>query len=557
MTQTPAPSAPLSLFENLEVARQGKKTVVRPKREPSRYQQAILEAVQRKDYNLKVNATAGSGKTTLLEMIAQTLSVAPGEKAAFLAYNLHIVKELKKVIPPVYDIRTVNSLGHLICTSNLPGVKFEPHKYRDLTREVIKAAEIPSPAARKELEERLETTLQLHVGHALPLKITQEEWSEIMYNLDAPIGGSERTLWILTRRILKEGLVMLRDQQVLSFLDQSYAPYFFGWTLPEPYRYILVDEVQDLSKAQLAILQAATGPDTLIVGVGDENQSIYGFSGADSESMKNFSEVFNALELPLSITYRCPRRHVELARHYTTQIEAAPGAPEGTLEDISTEEFRAQVSPGDLVLCRTTAPLVEHFYGLVSQGTPAVVRGRDLCRSLVAFARDVATWDIQRKRSERKTLSDSLSMAEFMDKLTDYTATQQEKITEQAQREETSPDARLNVLMDKFGALSLVLEQEEVATLGEYIQNIRRLFEGKPEDSVVLSTVHRAKGLETDNVYIIRPDLLPFPRAKSEKELQSERCLEFVAYTRARKALYFVDAEESKIPAGLAGYQDE
>lgn len=79
----------------------------------------------------------------------------------------------------------------------------------------------------------------------------------------------------------------------------------------------------------------------------------------------------------------------------------------------------------------------------------------------------------------------------------------------------------------------------------EFIAELRRLFSGKEEDSIILSTIHRAKGLEADQVFIVEPQLLPHPKAESDAARESERCLEFVAYARARKALYFVD-----VPSG-------
>jgi len=53
---------------------------------------------------------------------------------------------------------------------------------------------------------------------------------------------------------------------------------------------------------------------------------------------------------------------------------------------------------------------------------------------------------------------------------------------------------------------------------------------------IVLSTVHKAKGLESNRVFIVRPDLMPLPNARSWQYIQ-EKNLEYVAYTRARLEL--------------------
>ena len=508
-----ATETPMTLFDHLESVRRGARITTREKRTPSPYQQAILDDILHGVPALTVNATAGSGKTSLLEMIADTIAthdlVPLDEKVGFLAFNTHIVKELKKRIPKTFDIRTVSSLGHLICKEQLPGLKFEPRKYEDLAREIVKDSGVPSPAARRELQERLDACLSLHVGHDLGLQINLPTWADAMDAIDAPILGAEEALHRLTLRVLRHGLAMLKDQQVMSFTDQVLAPMTFGWRLGTPYRFLLVDELQDLSRAQLGLLQAATDTDSRIVGVGDANQSLYAFSGADADSMAQFTRVFHATPRPLSITYRCPARHVHLARPFTDAIEAAPGARPGSLDDLTGEEFLDLARPGDLALCRTNAPLIDWCYRLVSQGTPAIVRGRDLSKSLVAFARDAATFD--GRRPHRDQVKDALPLHDIHDRLNTYADHLAEKAMRDAEREGKDPGLRIAGIADRLSALMRVLEAGQAATLGELISNIRLLFQGDPERSVVLSTVHRAKGLEADRVFILESHLLPHP----------------------------------------------
>ncbi|WP_102127973.1 UvrD-helicase domain-containing protein [Deinococcus planocerae] len=542
-----------TLFDHLEAVRRGAKTTVRQKRTPSAYQRTILHDVTRGVRAITVEAGPGSGKTALLEMIAALileLGLLPqGEKGAFLAFNKDIVGTLKKVIPPEFDVRTVSSLGHLICTQNLSGLKFEPRKYDDLIREIVCEARGASPAARRELAERLGACVELHVGHALGLDPRLEDWAEAMDAVDAPILGAETALYTLTLKVLRRGLKLLQDGRVMSFTDQVLAPGVFGWRLSTPYRFLLVDELQDLSRAQLGLLQAATDEHTRVVGVGDQSQSIYSFNGADQDSLRHFTELFGAIRRPLSITYRCPWRHVALAQPFGQALEAAPGAPGGTLDDLSGEEFLALARPGDLVLCRTNAPLVDWCYRLVAAGIPAIVRGRDLARSLVAFTRDAATFD--GTKPQRDQVKDSLPLIDITGQLNGYATFLAEQLTREAEREGRDPGLRLAGLADRLSAITRVLDAGGAQTLGQLVANIRLLFQGDPERSVVLSTVHRAKGQEAERVFILEPALLPHPKARTPQALQAERCLQFVAFTRSRRDLFFVDAEYSPIPAGL------
>lgn len=559
---TPHPERPMTLFDHLETVRRGTKLTVREKRTPSPYQQAILDDVRTGLRAITVGATAGSGKTSLLEMIAEVLDepgthTGTGETTAvtgpvgFLAFNQHIVKELKKRLSATFDIRTVSSLGHKICTEHLPGLKFEPRKYEDLTREIVQGAGVPSPAARRELQDRLTACLDLHVGHALGLDIALPDWAAAMDAVDAPILGAEELLHTLTLRTLRQGLQMLQEQQVMSFTDQVLAPTTFGWRLGTPYAFLLVDELQDLSAAQLGLLQLATDEHTRLVGVGDQDQSLYAFNGADVDSMANFTRLFGAVERPLSITYRCPERHVQLARPFTQAIEAAPGAKQGTLDDLTGDEFLSLARPGDLALCRTNAPLIDWCYRLINAGIPAIVRGRDLARSLTALARDAATFD--GKRVHRDQAKDSLALTDFSGKLNAYADHLSAKIQREAEAQGRDPDMRIASLADRLTALMNTFDEAKADTLGDLITGIRTLFNGDPERSVVLSTVHRAKGLEADRVFILEPGLLPHPKARTPQAVDAERCLQFVAFTRSKRDLYFVDAEESRIPEGLRG----
>ncbi len=71
----------------------------------------------------------------------------------------------------------------------------------------------------------------------------------------------------------------------------------------------MVDEAQDLNTCQTEIA-IKLGKKGRILGVGDPKQSVYGFAGADCNSYENFRTRINAIELPLSIRYRCPWSHI-------------------------------------------------------------------------------------------------------------------------------------------------------------------------------------------------------------------------------------------------------
>jgi hypothetical protein len=93
--------------------------------------------------------------------------------------------------------------------------------------------------------------------------------------------------------------------------------------------------------------------------------------------------------LPHSVIYRCPQKHVRLARRFAPEIEPSPGAAEGKVTAIPKGTLSRYVTPGDLILCRINAPLVETCLELIQQRIPAQVLGRDVAGKLLSDASKV------------------------------------------------------------------------------------------------------------------------------------------------------------------------
>ena len=92
---------------------------------------------------------------------------------------------------------------------------------------------------------------------------------------------------------------------------------------------------------------------------------------------------------------------------------------------------------------------------------------------------------------------------------------------------------------------------EGLNTVNELRDKINIVFEGDESDAIRLSTVHKAKGLEADNVYIYLPSLMPIRYARKDWEIKTEKNLIYVAYTRAKKTLNFI--KEGEYPYSNGG----
>ncbi len=139
-----------------------------------------------------------------------------------------------------------------------------------------------------------------------------------------------------------------------------------------------------------------------------------------------------------------------------------------------------------------------------------------------------------------------------------YTEEEQHRITEMMKKFEVSLaeyfEHEYNKLLDKGKEMQALLLQDRVETLrficnecssvAELMAKIEMLFSDN-NTGVVFSSVHRAKGLEADNVYILRPDLMPHPKAKKAWETQQEMNGMYVAQTRSKDNLIFVNGGQN------------
>ena len=103
---------------------------------------------------------------------------------------------------------------------------------------------------------------------------------------------------------------------------------------------------------------------------------------------------------------------------------------------------------------------------------------------------------------------------------------------------------------DELACLRAVVDDAArggVTTLQGLTARIDGLF-GDAGGRVTLSTVHRAKGKEAENVFILLPHLMPLPNAETPEEREAEDCIRFVAVTRAKEKLVFVEPEGTRDP---------
>lgn len=492
---------------------------------PSAYQADIFDWITNGSGNAIVNAVAGSGKsTTLMHGIGK---VPAGKTCVYLAFNKAVATEFEVKLRSAGTIeackvQTINGLGHGALIKKLGRVRLDEHKYRNIAKTMAEATQLPEGwDVRKYTNALLELT-----SHTMS-SLTDPTDTDAMNNLVDHTGTevpNDFEAFRAVQTIIQMGIDLATNQQLVGFDDQIFLPAKFGWEVSQ-YDFVMVDECQDLSIAKLALVtRAIKGRGGRALFVGDPKQAIYGFAGADAYSYANIKTKMNAREFPLSVCYRCPTSVLDLARSIVPNIEAAPNAPEGKVEHIKESGMYAQLRIGDLVLCRLTAPLIRTALTLISKRIPAHVKGREIGRQLTGTIRDVA----KKQRVYR--------MDEFANALDKYADENLKKL-----RSKDNNERAVEAFQDRVDAIYVCWEASHSDTIDGLCGEIESLFvDGKP--AVELSTVHKAKGLEEENVYIIAPDKMPLVwKGQLEWEFEQEMNIEYVAFTRAKKALFLVE----------------
>ena len=322
---------------------------------------------------------------------------------------------------------------------------------------------------------------------------------------------------------------------IIDFSDMITTSVFSCKRNVPKYDLVFVDEAQDLNKAEHELLLSSLAPNGRFVAVGDPKQAINGFAGADCDSFANLTRIAGGKELPLSVCYRCGKSIVELAQSIVPNITAFEGAEDGLVRH--TNDL-AGLAKGDMILCRKTAPLVGLCLKLIASGIPANVAGRDISKNITDLI----------KNTKATTLD---GMFRKLDHQIDLAVAK-------AQRKGLDPnDAPFVVaLRDKVACIEVVADK--CTSVSELIDRFNAIFTDidglneqdleKQKHIVTLSTVHKAKGLEADNVWIVVPDKLPL-RYKGQRDWQFEQEMNlcYVAYTRAKKILTFVDLNEAQL----------
>lgn len=494
----------------------------------SGYQNGIFEFGENGRGHGVVEAAAGSGKTsTLVELARRLTAKHPSANIIFLAFNKHIADELgTRLAGTNASARTIHSVGNSAVTGSVGRTTIDARKYNTLAQEWVDRNILRFPEdERKDAAAEVPGVLAKLVNFARLTLVDAKDAAALdamCLHFDIEVAYPSLLFGALPT-ILEQGKEAARNKKIIDFTDMIWLPVALNLNL-QKFDFILCDESQDLSACQLELVMKMCKPDSRVVFVGDRNQSILGFAGADNLSVNKIISRTNATTLPLSISYRCPASHIRLAQMVVPSIEARPNAPEGEIVFAKNEDdLQKMVQASDLIICRLTAPLIKECIKLIKNKVSARVRGRDIGKDLVSLLKKVAKME-------------GFSYDKVVAFLESYRALQEDFL-----RQKKADESMIESLNDRVSCLQVCAESFlDAKSIGQLSAEIEALFDDN-RPAVWLSTIHRAKGLEADRVFILKPEKLPL-RWKNQQDWQfsQELNLLYVALTRAKKVLVFL-----------------
>lgn len=528
--------------------------------------------------HIEVSALAGTGKTTsvvggVAQMKGVSLPITPSEQQAALwemmkvgksdrvrisAYNKTITDELERRVKVLgldkmgVEAKGVHSLGYAAVRKAFGYLP--PNDSTDMDR----LAEVMGGAGTdyRQLKSLpgMWSVMSLVAGKNGLVSLckqtltdpTPENIDKLMshFDKDAPTGGMNQ-VYDLVPRVLEASL---SPKDSISFDDMIWLPLRHDLPIYKTDVQI-IDESQDLNRMQQELVYRSGDR---IVFVGDKHQAIYGFAGADSESMERMERTLAAQPrglniLPLTVTRRCSHAVVGEARSLVPEFSAHPdNLPGAILEALFPTEsegsnnywmgggglggrrrerkweetYGPMVQYGDMVICRCNGPVVSECFRLLKRGIKANILGRSIGEGLISMV----------EKSERTTKLDFLVwLQNWLDK---------ELASENAKK--FPSENRIINLNDKFACLASFCDGCD--DTNQITQKIRSVFTDTPGEGVRLSSIHKSKGLEARQVFLLEPEgaTVPHPMARTAWQRVQEYNLRYVAQTRAIENLIYV-----------------
>ncbi|GGH72034.1 UvrD-helicase domain-containing protein [Phaeocystidibacter marisrubri] len=541
-------------------------------------QKNIFDFVENQSGHGIIDAVAGAGKTTTIMECAKF--VKDKRKILFCAFNNSISNDIAQKFHNLglneVTVKTIHALGRqIIQDNNNTGqpIKLIQSKYRDILKspEIIDQLE---PIYKKlleindiefdefddkknfaannliysintrliEINQKYRSTLSkdnlsefislvTHFGIFNEIELTKENFNlEIQCYFEAH------------RIVLQAGNSLSERSMIIDFTDMLYLPYEWKLQPNNKFEFLFIDECQDLSKSQFAVAAKYGHREGRILAVGDPSQSIYGFTGADIESFQRVKDFTKAKQLPLTTCFRCPKKVIELAKTIRTDISGSK-QEEGTVTSIHFEDVVKLAKPGDLIISRLRSPIIILVFSFIDKNIKVQIH-QDEVTEIINEIKNI--FKVEELNIVISTLPNGFEqLKQSVTRRWNYIIEKNaQRIMDSTERKiyiETEHDylnTKLTFLSKKY-----IQWKSQCETMNDILKVIKEYISDSA-NPIKLSTIHRAKGLENERVFIINYDELPYFRIQQKDwEKTQEVNLKYVAITRALNDLFLIESE--------------
>ena len=542
-------------------------------------QRAAVEAVEGP---VCIIAGAGSGKTrTITHRIAHLVrsGVARADQVLALTFTERAASELK------HRLQGLGIAGNVRATT-FHAAAFAQIRYfwsrvhdRPLPTVLDRKVPLLLPLAR---QARVEASdLATEIEWAKARLVTPERYADVARTRDAPLPPEQMAAVFARYERLKADRDLLDFDDMLTVAFDLMRDDDIAHEVRDRYRYYTVDEFQDVNPSQWQLLRCWLGERDDLCVVGDEDQTIYSFSGATSEYLRNFRDHYpQARVIALADNYRSTAPVLELA-NWLLRADR-PDAKQLRAQVADGPRPRIMVCDDDTVERRKT---LDWIRGLIDDGVPlheiaVCLRTNSQTQAweeTFEKARVPARVHGDRTFFERPEIRQALralhEAAHFppapsgapppVAGTTPAGARRPDRVVEQVLRDRLSwhprrePDGqaakqRWRNLSALHELVVRITDEHPEHDLGgvmdELTQRARTAGPNTATSAVTLLTLHKAKGSEFDAVCLVglEEGLMPISYAATAEELAEERRLLYVGMTRARKHLWLSWAQQRR-----------
>ena len=340
----------------------------------------------------RIIAPAGSGKTRVLTERARHLVQQwriPPSAITLIAFNKRAQEEItaRTADLPGLQVRTLNAIALAIINGSAPFAR-QPQRYNtidepEVRRLIGRLVKFPRVRNADPVATWIEALSLARLGLVDPVQVEQRYGGEVADFAQA---------FEAYRALLARSSNVDYDEQVFRAIELLLRDPAARATAQRSCRLLLVDEFQDLTPAHLLLVRLLAGPDAAVFGVGDDDQTIYGYNGANPAFLIDFADLFpQAGEHPLEVNYRCPagivraadtllrhnqRRVPKTIRAHHTQLDGFMVAPAtGDPVDVTVQAVNTAIGAGAqpaeiAVLTRVNSLLVPVQVALHGAGVP-------------------------------------------------------------------------------------------------------------------------------------------------------------------------------------------